>query len=51
MSETPDPVSTEPGHRQLAEQLSAQVKEQGVELIDLDGLLNQLTKNVLKTAV
>ena len=29
----------------------AQAKEQGVELVGPDGLLNQLTKNVLETAL
>lgn len=37
--------------KQLAEQLLAQAKEQGVELMDPNGLLNQLTKNVLETAL
>ena len=32
--------------RQLAEQLPAQAKKQGVELVGPNGLLNQLTKNV-----
>ena len=35
----------------LAEQLLAQAKEQGVELVGPNGLLNQLTKNVLETAL
>ncbi|CAN5646442.1 hypothetical protein BH09ACT7_BH09ACT7_60550 [soil metagenome] len=51
MSETLDPVATELHHRQLAEQLLAQAKEQGVELFGPNGLLNQLTKNVLETAL
>ncbi|MER7908081.1 IS256 family transposase [Streptomyces sp. NPDC095614] len=37
--------------KQLAEQLLAQAKEQGVELMGPNGLLNQLTKNVLETAL
>jgi hypothetical protein len=37
--------------RQLAEQLLAQAKTQGVELVGPNGLLNQLTKNVLETAL
>ena len=37
--------------KQLAEQLLAQAKEQGVELVGSNGLLNQLTKNVLETAL
>ena len=36
---------------QLAEQLLAQAHEQGVELVGPDGLLNQLTKRVLETAL
>ena len=35
----------------LAQQLLAQAKEQGVELVGPDGLLNQLTKRVLETAL
>jgi putative transposase len=49
MSETLDPVVTELDQRQLAEQLLA--KEHGVELVGPNGLLNQLTKNVLETAL
>ncbi|MFV8047896.1 MULTISPECIES: IS256 family transposase [Mycobacteriaceae] len=37
--------------RQLAEQLLAQAKERGIELVGPNGLLNQLTKNVLETAL
>ena len=37
--------------RQLAQQLLAQAKDQGVELVGPDGLLNQLTKRVLETAL
>jgi putative transposase len=51
MSETLDPVAIELDQRQLAEQLLAQAKEQGVELVGPNGLLNQLTKNVLETAL
>src|SRR5436305_2308090 len=51
MSETLDPVATELDHRQLAEQLLGQAKEQGVELVGPNRLLNQLTKNVLETAL
>ncbi|GLE51058.1 hypothetical protein ATCCBAA256_06460 [Mycobacterium montefiorense] len=50
MSETLDPVAMELDQRQLAEQLLAQAKEQGVELVGPNGLLNQLTKNVLESA-
>ena len=51
MSETLDPVTMELDQRQLAEQLLAQAKEQGVELVGPNGLLNQLTKSVLETAL
>ena len=52
MLETLDRVaSTELDHRQLAEQLLAQAKEHGVDLVGPNGLLNQLTKNVLETAL
>jgi putative transposase len=51
MSETLEPMATELDQRLLAEQLLAQAKEQGVDLIGPDGLLNQLTKNVLETAL
>jgi transposase-like protein len=37
--------------QQLAEQLLAQAKEQGVDLVGPKGLLNQLTKKVLETAL
>ena len=37
--------------KQLAEQLLAQAKEQNVELVGPDGLLGQLTKNVLESAL
>ena len=40
-----------PSWLQLAAQLLAQAKEQGVELVGPNGLLNQLTKNVLETAL
>lgn len=51
MSETLDAMATVVDQQQLAEQLLAQAKEQGVELIGPNGLLNQLTKNVLETAL
>ena len=51
MSETIDPVATEVDQQEFAQQLLAQAKEQGVELVGPDGLLNQLTKNVLETAL
>ena len=51
MSETLDPVVNEVDQRRLAEQLLAQAKEQGVELVGPNGLLNQLTKHALETAL
>jgi putative transposase len=51
MSETLDPVAMELDQRQLAVQLLAQAKEQGVELVGPKGLLNQLTNYVLETAL
>lgn len=47
-----DPVSGEIiDQKDLAERLLAQAKEQGVSLVGPGGLLNQLTKNVLETAL
>ena len=37
--------------KQLAEQLLQQAEEQNIELVGLGGLLSQLTKNVLETAL
>ena len=52
MTETLDPMAaTVVDQKQLAEQLLAQAKEQGVELMGPNGLLNQLTKSVLETAL
>ena len=51
MSETLESVAIDVDQKQPAEQLLAQAKEQGVELVGPNGLLNQLTKNVLKTAL
>nr|WP_280764113.1 IS256 family transposase [Prescottella agglutinans] len=38
-------------HQELAQQLLAQAKADGVELVGPNGLLNQLTANVLETAL
>jgi putative transposase len=43
--------ATPVNQQQLAERLQAQAKEQGDELLSPDGLLNQLTKRVLETAL
>ncbi|GJF12016.1 IS256 family transposase [Mycolicibacterium cyprinidarum] len=51
MSETLESVAIDVDQRQLAEQLLAQAKEQGIELVGPNGLLNKLTKNVLETAL
>ncbi|WP_230597337.1 hypothetical protein [Rhodococcoides fascians] len=48
MTETLDPRADEVDQKQLAEQLLAQAKEQGIKLMGPNGLLNQLTKNVLE---
>jgi putative transposase len=37
--------------KELAERLLAQAKEQGLRLVGPGGLLNQLTRNVLETAL
>ena len=50
MTDTLEPVAAA-NEEQLAQQLLAQAKEQGVELVGPDGLLNQLTKRVLETAL
>ena len=47
-----DPVTGEIiGQKELVEQLLAQVKERGVSLVGLGGLLSQLTKNVLEAGL
>ena len=47
-----DPVTGEIiDQKEIAERLLAQAKEQGVSLVGPGGLLNQLTKNVLETAL
>ncbi|SDL85212.1 transposase [Arthrobacter sp. ok362] len=51
MSETMDPMATELDQHELAQQLLAQAREQGIELVGRGGLLNRLTKNVLETAL
>lgn len=52
MAETLDAVMTdEMDPQRLAEQLLAQAKEQGVDLVWPGGLLNRLTKDVLETAL
>jgi len=57
MDEMIDPVTgeiidqRELAQQLLAQQLLAQAKEQGVSLVGPGGLLNQLTKNVLETAL
>ncbi|SYZ32951.1 transposase [Propionibacterium australiense] len=47
-----DPVTGEiVDQKQLAERLLARAREQGVSLVGPGGLLNQLTKNMLETAL
>ncbi len=53
MTDTIDAVTVDEvvDQRQLAEQLLAQAKAQGVDLVGPGGLLNQITKRVLETAL
>jgi putative transposase len=51
MAETLEPVTDEVDQQQLAEQLLAQAKQQGVDLVGPGGLLSRLTKQVLETAL
>jgi transposase-like protein len=53
MTDTIDAVTADEvvDQRQLAEQLLAQAKTQGVDLVGPDGLLNQITKRVLEAAL
>lgn len=51
MSGTMDPMATDLDQQELAQQLLAQSREQGIDLVGPDGLLNRLTKNVLETAL
>lgn len=46
-----DAVEPEPLDRQLAEQLLAQARSQGVQLVGPDGLLSKVTKTVLESAL
>lgn len=52
MTETLEPVGNETGNTQgLARQLLEQAQAEGVELTGPNGLLNQLTRDVLETAL
>jgi putative transposase len=51
MAETLPSMADEVDPQQLAEQLLAQAKAQGVDLVGPNGLLNRLTRNVLETAL
>ena len=62
MTDTINDVAAEPAAQEVpaapaideqsvAEQLVAQAREKGVELVGPDGLLSQLTKRVLETAL
>jgi putative transposase len=52
MSETIEAVAKDAvDTKKLAEQLLAKAKEQGIDLVGPGGLLNQLTKTVLETAL
>ena len=43
MSGTMDPMATEVDQQELAQQPLAQAKEQGIDRVGPDGLLNRLT--------
>ena len=51
MTETIEPMPDRIDPQQLAQQLLAQARAEGVELVGPDGLLNRLTKTVLETAL
>ena len=51
MTETLPSMADDVDPQQLAEQLLTQAKAQGVDLVGPNGLLNQLTRNVLETAL
>jgi transposase-like protein len=52
LGEMVEPVATDiVDQKELAERLLEQAKEQNIELVGPDGLLGQLTKNVLETAL
>ncbi|CAG7633698.1 IS256 family transposase ISArsp4 [Rhodococcus opacus] len=52
MTETLDPMDqSKIDHQKLAQQLLAQARAEGVELVGPNGLLNQLTANVLEIAL
>ncbi|EKT77001.1 transposase mutator family protein [Rhodococcus opacus M213] len=52
MTETLDPMDqSKSDHQKLAQQLLAQAKAEGVELVCSNGLRGQFTANVLETAL
>lgn len=52
MTETLDPMDqSKTDHQKLAQQLLAQAKAEGVELVCSNGLRGQFTANVLETAL
>src|SRR3982750_2007263 len=51
MTETIEPMPVSTDTQQLAQTLWEQARAEGVELVGPDGLLNQLTKRVLETAL
>src|SRR5258708_15565332 len=51
ISQRLESVANEVDRREPAGELPGQANEQGVELVGPNGLLNQLTKNVLETAL
>ena len=51
MTDTREPAARSPEERQLAEELVEQARDEGVDLVGPDGLLTDLTKNVLEASL
>lgn len=50
MSHTMDPMPTDLDQQELAQQLLARAREQGIDLVRTDGPVNRRTNNVRDTA-
>jgi putative transposase len=51
MSDTMGPMATEVDQQELAQQLLAQAREQGIDLVGPDGFVEPANENVLETAL
>ena len=51
MTETIEPVAAQIDQQKLAEEIVAQAREEGVQLVGPGGLLTGLTKSVVETAL